>query len=80
MTTISKMTRRGMLAGGAAALGASALAAGGVPHAYVLFEGESHGFRRAENIAAALEAELSFLGQILGFDPSDDIDPVALQT
>jgi len=58
----------------------SALAAGGVPHAYVLFEGESHGFRRAENIAAALEAELSFLGQIFGFDPADDIDPVTLQT
>lgn len=46
-----------------------ALASRGVPHAYVSFEGESHGFRRAETIIASLEAELSFLGQILGFDP-----------
>jgi dipeptidyl aminopeptidase/acylaminoacyl peptidase len=41
----------------------------GTSHAYITFEGESHGFRRAESIAAALEAELSFYGQILGFDP-----------
>ena len=57
----------------------AALAAAGVPHAYLLFEGESHGFRRAENIAAALEAELSFLGQVLGFEPAGDIEPVALR-
>ncbi len=43
----------------------------GTSHAYIAFEGESHGFRRAESIAAALEAELSFYGQILGFDPPD---------
>lgn len=48
-----------------------ALAARGIAHAYVAFEGESHGFRRAETIIAALEAELSFLGQVLGFDPPD---------
>ena len=41
----------------------------GIPHAYLLFEGEGHGFRKAENIVAALEAELSFYGQVLGFDP-----------
>ena len=35
---------------------------------YLLFEGEQHGFRRAENIVAALEAELRFFGRILGFD------------
>ncbi len=46
-----------------------ALAGRRIPHAYVAFEGESHGFRRAETIIASLEAELSFLGQILGFDP-----------
>lgn len=48
-----------------------ALRSKGIPHAYLPFEGESHGFRRAENIAAALEAELSFYGQVLGFDPPD---------
>lgn len=57
-----------------------ALAAAGVQHTYLLFDGESHGFRRAENIAAALEAELSFLGQILGFEPEGDIDEVELRT
>jgi dipeptidyl aminopeptidase/acylaminoacyl peptidase len=37
-----------------------ALRARGVPVAYVVFEGEAHGFRRAENVSAALEAELAF--------------------
>lgn len=44
-----------------------------IPHAYLLFEGEQHGFRKAENIARALEARLSFYGRVLGFDPADDI-------
>lgn len=44
-----------------------ALASRGVPHAYVLFEGEGHGFRRAETVVRALEAELAFLGQVFGF-------------
>jgi dipeptidyl aminopeptidase/acylaminoacyl peptidase len=48
---------------------ASDLAAHGIRHAYITFEGESHGFRRAESLTAALEAELSFYGQILGFTP-----------
>ena len=55
-----------------------ALPNAGIPHSYVLFEGESHGFRKAETIARALDAELSFLGQVLGFDPSDLIDPVEI--
>jgi dipeptidyl aminopeptidase/acylaminoacyl peptidase len=42
-----------------------------IPHAYLLFEGEQHGFRRAESIIAALEAELSFYGQVLGVTPPD---------
>jgi len=45
-----------------------ALAGRGIPHAYLAFEGEGHGFRRADTIIASLEAELSFLGQILGFE------------
>ncbi len=40
-----------------------------IPHAYLLFEGEQHGFRKAETVVAALEAELSFYGQVLGFTP-----------
>jgi dipeptidyl aminopeptidase/acylaminoacyl peptidase len=46
----------------------AALRAKGVPHAYVLFAGEQHGFRKAENIRAALDGELSFYAQVLGFD------------
>ncbi|HEX2134139.1 MAG TPA: prolyl oligopeptidase family serine peptidase [Actinophytocola sp.] len=41
----------------------------GVPHAYLTFEGEQHGFRKAETVRAALEAELSFYGQVFGFTP-----------
>src|SRR5690606_34207984 len=46
-----------------------ALAASGIPHEYVLFEGEGHGFRRAETIIEAIEKELAFLGRTFGFDP-----------
>ncbi len=48
---------------------AADLAAQGTRYAYIAFEGESHGFRKAESVTAALEAELSFYGEILGFDP-----------
>ncbi|MCG8927177.1 prolyl oligopeptidase family serine peptidase [Lentzea sp. CC55] len=48
---------------------AADLAGSGIPHAYLTFEGEQHGFRKAENIKAALEAELSFYGQAFGFVP-----------
>jgi len=53
-----------------------ALAAKGVPHASLLFEGEQHGFRKAENIVRALEAELWFYGKVFGFEPADAIAPV----
>lgn len=49
----------------------SALASRGVPHAYVLYEGEGHGFRRAETIVHALETELAFLGRVFGFETPD---------
>jgi len=51
----------------------SALRAKGLPYAYLLFEGEQHGFRKAESIQLAAEAELSFYAQILGFTPGDPI-------
>jgi dipeptidyl aminopeptidase/acylaminoacyl peptidase len=50
---------------------ALALADRKIPYAYIAFEGESHGFRRAETKIAALEAELSFYGLTLGFTPPD---------
>jgi dipeptidyl aminopeptidase/acylaminoacyl peptidase len=49
----------------------AALAARGIPHAYVTFPGEQHGFRRAENIRTALDGELFFYAQVFGFD----VDP-----
>jgi dipeptidyl aminopeptidase/acylaminoacyl peptidase len=44
-----------------------------VPHAYLLFEGEQHGFRKAENIARSVEARLAFYGMVLSFTPDDDV-------
>jgi dipeptidyl aminopeptidase/acylaminoacyl peptidase len=46
---------------------AAVLARRGVPHALVAFPDEGHGFRRAENVRRALEAELWFYGRVLGF-------------
>jgi dipeptidyl aminopeptidase/acylaminoacyl peptidase len=56
---------------------AADLSAHGIPYAYITFAGESHGFRKAENIVASMEAELSFYGQIMGFVPPG-IPPVSL--
>ncbi|KAJ3537777.1 hypothetical protein NM688_g6627 [Phlebia brevispora] len=33
---------------------------------YVLFEGEGHGFRKSENMKAALEKELAFYEDVFG--------------
>jgi dipeptidyl aminopeptidase/acylaminoacyl peptidase len=52
-----------------AELFAAALAKKGIPHAYLAFAGEQHGFRKQETVVAALEAELSFYGQVFGFEP-----------
>lgn len=56
-----------------------ALRAKKLPVAYILFEGEGHGFRKAENIKRALEAELSFYGQVFGFEPAGPIEPVKIE-
>lgn len=50
----------------------------GLPVAYLLFEGEQHGFRKAENIKRALEAELYFYSKIFGFPIADEIEPVQI--
>jgi dipeptidyl aminopeptidase/acylaminoacyl peptidase len=50
-----------------------------IPHSYLLFEGEGHGFRQAANIRRALEAELSFYAQVFGFELADAIEPVAVE-
>ncbi|HEY9284663.1 MAG TPA: prolyl oligopeptidase family serine peptidase, partial [Pyrinomonadaceae bacterium] len=55
-----------------------ALRAKGLPVAYVAFEGEQHGFRRAENIRRALDGELYFYSRVFGFRPADEIEPVRI--
>jgi dipeptidyl aminopeptidase/acylaminoacyl peptidase len=55
---------------------ADAVRAKGLPVAYLAFEGEQHGFRKAETIVRCLEAELYFYGKVFGFIPADRIDPV----
>jgi len=58
-----------------------ALRARGTPVAYLLFEGEQHGFRRAENIRRAMDSELSFYAQVFGFElpPEEGIEPVPIE-
>jgi dipeptidyl aminopeptidase/acylaminoacyl peptidase len=57
----------------------AALADKGLPYAYLAFEGEQHGFRKAENIVRAQEAELYFYGRVFGFTPADEIAPVPIE-
>ncbi len=56
-----------------------ALRAKGLPVAYVPFEGEQHGFRRAEHIKRALEAELYFYAQVFGFALAEPVEPVPIE-
>jgi dipeptidyl aminopeptidase/acylaminoacyl peptidase len=56
-----------------------AVRAKGLPVAYLIFRGEQHGFRKAENIKRSLEAELYFYSRIFRFDLADPIEPVAIE-
>ena len=57
---------------------ADAVRAKGLPIAYLAFEGEQHGFRKAHTIIRSLEAELYFYGAVFGFTPADLIPPVPI--
>ena len=46
-----------------------AMVSKGIPHAYLAYAGESHGFRKLETQVNARESELSFYGQVMGFTP-----------
>jgi dipeptidyl aminopeptidase/acylaminoacyl peptidase len=50
----------------------------GIPVAYVPFPGEQHGFRRAENIERAIDAELSFFAKVGGFSLADPVLPLLI--
>jgi dipeptidyl aminopeptidase/acylaminoacyl peptidase len=57
----------------------AALHGRGIPHAAITFEGEGHGYRRADSRRRLFAAELSFLGQVFGFTPADAIEPIAIE-
>ncbi len=57
---------------------AEALAARGIPHAYIAFEGEGHGFRGEAAQRRTIEARLAFLGAVFGFAPADAVEPLPL--
>jgi dipeptidyl aminopeptidase/acylaminoacyl peptidase len=56
-----------------------ALTRRGIPYSYIAFEGEGHGFRKAENVKRAIEAHLSFLARVFGFEPADEIEPIEIE-
>ena len=57
---------------------ADAVRAKGLPVALLMFDGEQHGFRRAETMIRSLEAELYFYGVVFAFAPADPIEPVPI--
>ncbi len=57
----------------------AALREKGVPVASLFFEGEQHGFRRAETIKRALDAELYFYSRIFAFALAEPVEPVAIE-
>jgi dipeptidyl aminopeptidase/acylaminoacyl peptidase len=57
---------------------ANAARAKGLPVAYLTFDGEQHGFRKADTIIRSLQAELYFYGVIFGFKPADELPAVRI--
>jgi dipeptidyl aminopeptidase/acylaminoacyl peptidase len=57
----------------------AALRAKGLPVAYLPFAGEQHGFRKAENIKRALDAELYFYSRVFGFSLADTVEPAPIE-
>ena len=56
-----------------------ALRRNGVPVAYLAFEGEQHGFRRAANIKRSLETELFFYSEVFDFPLPETIEPIVIE-
>ena len=53
-----------------------AVKAKGLPVALILYEGEQHGFRKAENIRNVFESELAFFSTVFGITPADPMIPL----
>ena len=50
-----------------------------LPTAYIAFEGEQHGFRKAENIKRALDGELYFYSRVFNFELGDPVEPIEIE-
>ena len=50
-----------------------------IPTAYVLYPGEQHGFRKAENIQRTLEGRLYFYAKVFGIALADDIPALEIE-
>ncbi|MBH03125.1 MAG: peptidase [Xanthomonadales bacterium] len=57
----------------------AALRESGVAVAYVAFESERHGFRDADNIMTAIEAERTFYTRVLGIAAVDDLESLTIE-
>jgi dipeptidyl aminopeptidase/acylaminoacyl peptidase len=56
-----------------------ALRANHVPFAYMLFEGEQHGFRKADTMVRCLEAELYFYSRVLAFPTGESLSSIPIE-
>jgi dipeptidyl aminopeptidase/acylaminoacyl peptidase len=56
----------------------AALKRRGIPYAYLPYEGEGHGFRRADSQRRMFEANLAFMGYVFGFEPADELAPLEI--
>jgi dipeptidyl aminopeptidase/acylaminoacyl peptidase len=56
----------------------AALKRRGIPYAYLAYEGEGHGFRRADSQRRMFEANLAFMGFVFGFEPADELEPLEI--
>ncbi|MEG4168040.1 MULTISPECIES: S9 family peptidase [unclassified Microcoleus] len=54
------------------------LKAKGLPVAYVAYEGEQHGFRRAENIKRTLDGEFYFYSRVFKFELAEPVEEVVI--
>jgi len=57
---------------------AAAVRAKGLPVAVIMYAGEGHGFRRSDTIVSATQAQVYFLGRVLGFTPADVVPPISI--
>ena len=51
----------------------------GYPAAYICFEKEQHGFRQANNIIRAIEAQYYFFSRVFGFELSEEVIPIEIE-